>query len=1127
VLDETLIDVPTDLFGGYCPAIPPSELAPGAASIAADVMFPQGAVRTRGGLAAYFGARSPLDITAAINGLKTYLTPTGLKRLMVWDSLGNLWKENPEGFLNLVNSRSYQNLYYKSETLFGREYQAFFDARGGFDLPRQFDDTNWDRVSQSGPGAGPQVSNFQPGAATVQNTAAPVSVNIVASPNGIKWGGFEAKFFKFRDPETHQWEEVEIDFFTYFTVTTTTPHGYAVGNRITIAGSTSTPSVNFTWTIATVPSATTFTVNKLYQQEFAVNGGGGTAAKPANSLTRTSNNVLANTAAAHGFEPGWTVIISGFANIAIGGGITAISQANGVATCTTTNPHGLIAGAAAVITGTANFNGTWIVTGVPSANSFTFVFLATAAAEAAGAVATPLNGTFTILSTPTATSFTYQQLGPDEVANTAGTATIQGNISAGLHNVSVAFITRQGFITPPSVPVPFYAAGGQLAGLSQIAIGPPNVVGRILMFTPFIAPPATAGSFFSITSAMVINDNTTTIATVDFLDSVLISSFQCNYLFSQVVLGESACILPYNSRLAWLGERAKVPNFIPGTLDFDGGFGLDAANRNFPLGWTEDANFYAGGNSARVLGFATDFGDAYVITGDGATAVRGKITQTAFQDYLNVPILQKNTAYSVRVRARKQGALAQGVLHVNLQSSFAGFTTGGLQVAAAELAATFQEFTAAITDQPMVNPPGDLLLQIYADGTPSNGASFVIESIEVFPTNAPFYTSTARFSHAFNPESYDGTTGQVQVRPGDGQQLRAGFPLRNNLYLAKDHYLGYVTDDGVNEPAAWAFNEVSATIGICGGNAVDWTEEWAVFAERAGLYICWGSDPVKITPEIQTDASRTGKISWESINWLYASTIWVRIDRINKHILVGAPVNGATSPNCVFMLDYKWLETAEDIAGGMLVSYSAFTGKMLSHGRGRRWAVWTIAANSMCFAERNDGTAQPFFGNAAGNGKVYVQMDCSFQASDDGAVINSRYRGYACPSHMEEQMYRLGSHRKLLGYLKFRAVGVGSLLLSIITSQRKTALRPYLLAEPSPGDATGYGDGGYGTGGYGTGSGAEYVGPAGDGERPVNMTAERFFIEVGTSAVGSWFQLEKLIPSLKKSATSVVRGVSA
>src|SRR6185312_12540215 len=125
MLFPDLVDVAMEVFGGYCPAIPPSDLSPGAAAIAQDVMFPQGAVRTRGGLKNFFAA-SPVPGNAAINGLKSYVTPSLGQRLLAWDSLGNLYKETPEGTLNLIASRPYTGLFYQSNTQFGREYQAFF-----------------------------------------------------------------------------------------------------------------------------------------------------------------------------------------------------------------------------------------------------------------------------------------------------------------------------------------------------------------------------------------------------------------------------------------------------------------------------------------------------------------------------------------------------------------------------------------------------------------------------------------------------------------------------------------------------------------------------------------------------------------------------------------------------------------------------------------------------------------------------------------------------------------------------------------------------------------------------------------------------------------------------------------
>lgn len=1013
------MDVPNEVFGGYVPAIPPQVLPPGASPFNQDVVFPEGSVCTRGGLINYFGApvsaNNPLPANASVNGLKTYSTPTLANRLLAWDSIGNLYKESPQGMLNLLFSRPYQNLLYQSTTLFGREYQTFFNKTGGFDIPRQYDDTNWDRVSQVGPGASP----------------------------------------------------------------------------------------------AAIDSATA------------------------------------------------------------------------------------------------------------------------------------------------------------------------GNIVAGKHQVSIAFITRQGYITMPSVsPTTWTAAGSKQVALTAIAIGPPNIIARLIIFTPVITAPATTGSFFSLPTgttqlvtptAMLINDNTTTAITLDFTDVILIAGFQANYLFNQLELGEPQFVAGYNSRTAWLGERAKQGNFA--NLTFDGGWNtagivtltsgpnnpsvatntaapvanpwinpnnifaqdgavasaaLDPANNfnsyiltatgygfaipgnatilgvgvtarvrtsrastasdalvrltiagvisgndhsnglpwsialanqnygsnsdlwglttltpavinaaNFgvayqatdndpihactaqidwigvtvyysvpsaaglPLGWTAGAAS-AGGNSALAAGFYADWADAYAITGDGVTAKRGEINQTAFQDYLLTTIIARNTTYRVRARIAAVGGLAAGTIHVNLQSTSQAFTTAGISVPASALTASYQEFDALLT-APLATPPADLLLQVYADGTPTNNGTFLIDSIEPYQQNVPFNYSTARFSHSFNPESFDSVTGTIQVRPNDGQQLRAGFPIRGNQYLAKDHYLCYVTDDGVNEPASWPVNEVSATVGICGPNAVDWTEEWATFAERSGLYVIWGGDPVKVTPEIQEDASRTGKIVWNSINWAYGFTIWVRIDRANKRILVGAPVNGATQPNVVFVLDYKWLDTAQDIAASPMVTYSAFTGKILAHGRGRRWTYWNISSNSMCFAERNDGTVQPFFGNNSSNGLIYQQGLETVQLSDNGAAILGRWDSYYAPAGIEEEMLKLGSHRKLLGYLKWRAIGVGSLLMSVQQANRVTNLRGYSLL----------------------------LSPSGDGGRGLNLHGERFSIQISTNAVGAWFQLEKLIQCQRKDATIVVRGINA
>ncbi len=1094
MLYPDLIDVPFELWGGYCPAVPPSDLSPGAAAICQDMIFPQGAVRTRGGLKNAFAAGSPIPANASVNGLKSYITQTAQQRMMVYDSLGNLYKETPQGTLTLLASRPYTGLFNQSQNIFARNYQATFNSLGGADIPLQYDDTNLDRVSQSGPGAGPAGADFIVPVATITGTGAGAAVTISTATRGGT-----ITYTVPASPPYYGGGTYSID--SNVTIVTAAPHGLSAGNTVNIAG-VSAPasgvSFNGTQTVVSIVNATTFT----YSQFGAVGdtGTAGTVTTQAPSVIRLNNIATAITTAPHGFIAGWFVSQAGLANVTIGGGIAGITRQANVTTVITAAAHGLKVNSQVFITGVTgdtSFNSTvgstFTVTGIINATTFTYTqILADSLTGTGGNVQDVFNGTFQITATPTTTTYTYNSIGPDDQVAGAGTATIIGNVSAGLHQVAISFITRQGYITKPSTPVTISAGGNKLLSLTGIPTGPPNIVGRLIVVTPAITPPAVTGSFYSVTSTMVVSDNTTTSVVIDFIDSVLISSFNANYLFTQLELGECAFTVGYNSRTVWLGERNKLQNLV--NMSFDGGFAA-----GFPLGWTLDPVNSAGGSAALAGGFTADWGDAYAITGNGATAIRGAITQSAYKDSLGVAIISPLISYSVRARVARNVTLAQGNLHINLTSVIQAFTTVGLTVNAAQVGTSYAEFTAVIT-APLTSVPSDLVLQVYVNSTPTNNGVFLVDSIEIYPTNTPFNYSTARISHAFNPESFDGTLDQVQIRPGDGQKLTAGFPLRNNLYLAKDHYLCSVTDDGVNEPASWAVNEISATIGICGPNAVDWTEEWAVFAERSGVYICWGSDPVKISPEIQVDASGTGQVSWQSINWTLAHTIWVRIDQTNRRILVGVPVGETTGPNFVFMLDYTWLDGGQDIAASPLITYSSFTGKILSHGRGRRWSLWTIKANSMTFAERSDGTAQPIFGNGNKNGNIYQQIDCATQPTDDGAAIPWKYQGYGCPSTMDEQALQLGSHRKLAGYLKFRAVGVGLLPVSITTTLRTTVLRSYNLT----------------------------LTPTGDGERPLNIHGERFYLNFGINTVaGNWTQIERAVLCMKRDAAIPVRGFSS
>jgi hypothetical protein len=707
----------------------------------------------------------------------------------------------------------------------------------------------------------------------------------------------------------------------------------------------------------------------------------------------------------------------------------------------------------------------------------------------AGVTDTSYNGTFPIASIIDSLHFTYAQTNSNSSSG-GGTAAPAGSISAGVHQCAVIFVTRQGYLTRPSPPISWTAGGGMRANVTVIpsVATLPNVVARILAFT------GSGGDLFYYTTGMdgapqmQIFDNTASSFVVDFSDTALLAGIEADSLFQLVELGECAGVIGYSDRLFWWGERNKQNNWD--NLTFDGGFGR--SGNNVPLGWTPDATFFAGG-SFDTTGEAVWGGD-YAILGDGVTATRGLMTQTALADYNGAPRMQANTGYSARVRVRMTGALTQGTLHVHIYSSSLGISTTGVTITPAQIsAAAWTEFIAPITPAlGFLALPSDLLLRVYADGTPTAGAGFLVDNIEIFPTTQPYNTSLVRASFADDPESYDGVSGFMSVSENDGQTVRSAFLLRERLYFVKDRSLHVTEDDGVNEPASWTINQVSNAVGTPSVAGVDVGEDWAVIAGRAGMYLFDGGEPIKISQEIQP--------LWNTINWAAGQTLWVRVDTLNKRILCGVPTGTSTSPNLILVLDYRSLSSSGEIESLGSILFSTLSGKLYAVGRSRKWCPWNITANSCTLAERSDGTAQIFLGNGpvggAGNGKIYQLSDTQF--SDDGAAINSYYTTYFFLSNDLEQTYQIRSHRKLFAYLTVYAEGAGNLNLSAFADNESfpTALTTLPLSSPAPKDL----------------------------ELPINLLGERVAFQLGTNSPGAWFKLERFVPSLLPDPWAPVRG---
>ncbi len=136
------------------------------------------------------------------------------------------------------------------------------------------------------------------------------------------------------------------------TITTTAAHGFAVGQTVTIAG-VSDNSFNGTFTIASVPSSTTFTYIQTGTLSASTSGGG--------TATSTSSVVTITTTAAHGFTVGQTVTIAGVSD--------------------------------------SSFNGTFTIASVPSPSTFTYIQAGSlSASTSGGGTASSVSNAVTIMA---------------------------------------------------------------------------------------------------------------------------------------------------------------------------------------------------------------------------------------------------------------------------------------------------------------------------------------------------------------------------------------------------------------------------------------------------------------------------------------------------------------------------------------------------------------------------------------------------------------------------------------------------------------------------------------------------------------------------------------------------------
>ncbi len=973
---EGLRPNPLETFGGLVSLPDPSDVPLGMSPDCQDIVFATGRVSTRPGLTTPF----PDEGSAKINGLKTYVKIDLERRLMVLLSTGELKVERSAGTLDLITDKLKDDLYYKSTTLFDREYIAFSQDGLGEEFPFYFDDVDFLRVSPSGPGV--------PGTATNE------------SAND-------------QDYNTGQDEDHELD----------TGGAGAQGN---------------------LGQAIQFQSNVRVQTvKLFLKSIGAPAGFVRIRLKEGNPNDLIN--------PDNVGVSDDIAVGTIGAGYTFI---------TFTFPEPLE------------------LSPLPDNGQYHIVFEGEAAYDAAyvagvDAIVWGADGTAPTYSFGTAIFFNgvdtwFAEPDKDFLFEVSA---ISGVISLGVHKMMMWFETKTGYWTKASPSFSWTAEGNKSVQITNIPVGPDYVVARRFGFTI-----SGGEEFYHLADSMRLGDNTTTELLVDFTDTDLLAGTLVDKQLRALQLPPEACVTSYGNRLIWVGERNRMQQWI--NLSFDGGFQAQTAE-DVPHGWTL-SNTGGSQETSDVI-----HGHAYKITGDGAAASVGTIFQSASVDaYNHLPLIESNRAYTVKARIKRSAGMVVGQLNIDLQSSSGGIDTNGLVLAAGTVTEEYQEFEAELTAA-LPTIPDDLLLRVFANLTPTAGEFFLVDEIEIWPSDTATNPSTVRVSDPDRPEFYDALTGLISVAENNGESLRAVFVIRDILYFVKERSLWATRDDGLNPPSGWAVEEVSPTVGTFSPHGVGIGEDWVVIAGQEGAYFFDGGRPTKINNEIDG--------LWRGIHWKFSDRIWVIVDPEEQRFMIGvpqieAPPPIATEPNLIWMMDYQ----------------QGFGDPLDNNGKGRQWAPWRIPANSAAMVERGDARIlTAMYGSNGGvlgttnPGELLTQPigeagGISTFRSDNGIVINSFYRT-AFMSHTQF------TGRQLFAYLTFYAHGTGTLKMTVFKpDETSSVIREFILA----------------------------LSARQDFERQINILSERVSFRFEVDELLDAFVMAKFVPWSKPSPWDFVRGTN-
>ena len=624
-----------------------------------------------------------------------------------------------------------------------------------------------------------------------------------------------------------------------------------------------------------------------------------------------------------------------------------------------------------------------------------------------------------------------------QVANSAYSS---GNIAQGLHVVVVALQARSGYYTEPCARVYWQCAGNRQVKIDYenvnfTLVGSLNPVYNALLF---LFSQADDLSLYQIPSS-IVGLNTSTY-TFNFYDTDLTGGDVQDNLYDNERLSDQAGATQYNSRLVTWGGLALL-NI--GGMDFLDLVTNGGSTFTVPCGWNPGTNNHAGLQALGAIAQQTPGARPAVrFLGDGVTAVRGEIWQSEIS-----VVIQPLISYTIRVWLRKSAGLTQGSIRFNLIGTGIGpgavGSTAGFSIDAATLTTSWVQYTGTIclaTDVPYstgtqsVTP--DLRLRVALEGTATNAQGIDVSRAQIYQTQQPYDASIVRFSDPFNADRFDAISGYQQITKDDGQRVTSCEQLRWYFYIEKQRSMHVTFDDGQNPPSLWTSNLVDSVAGAASPNATVATESFVLTVARPGAYLFFGGKPIKISQEIQT--------TWDSINWLYAHTIHIALDPQLHVVYICVPINGATVPNVILILDYTEGFGQEDEPGGRKWGYDTFPAGL---------NIYTSLIGEQTNAEQGTWFAGTSVASA-GTGKVYLlgqQGDL-----DDGQAVASFYEtSYARATPNGTSQF---------GGVAFTVAGNGTLNVSLLPlgaqagSTQEQILKPQTMQKPLNRDIEVYAD---------------------------------------------------------------------